>query len=88
MRRKGQPRGGLGRGFQAKARASCKGPKVATSFTCAQGGTKPSMAKSMWTRKRLVGDKVKEVGRGQLKQSLVRSLDFILSIWEAVRRCS
>ena len=83
-----KPCGDLGRGFQATARASCKGPKVATSFTCAHGGTKASMAKSMWARKRLVGDEVKEVGRGQLMQSLVRSLDFILSIWEAVRRCS
>lgn len=53
------------------------GPKVATSFTCPQGGknTEGTLA-----RKRVVREGVKEVGRGQLQQSLVRSLDFFLKI--------
>lgn len=42
------------------------------------------MAKATQARKRLVGDQVREVGSGQLKLSLMRSLDFILSAWEAM----
>lgn len=67
-----------GRSVPGKSKSKCKGPKVATSITCAHGSSKASMAKARWTRKRLEGDEVREVGRGQLIQSLVRGLDFLL----------
>lgn len=40
------------------------------------------MAEEFQARRRMTGEAMREVGRGHIMQGILRSLDFIVNLWE------